>query len=244
MNTVRLKLRSFTFLFVKSRARPADAHPPLARWDSRTVFQFCRTMATNFNNNNTNNSNDNNPETRQQLDPRKARQKEPLRRLKIRENRNKRGFDDHGPSTVYLQVVGAGSRDNAASLYVFSEFNRYRLHTWAVSCKPALTLDTPFTSLSYKLRGTLEILVLKMCISILYLYSTTFQMGILYFLLSYIYLTAVVTLQIKSFTYKSYDELIKCEVLQKIKPANSVKLRVLSNYKIQQVTITGDVIWH
>uniref|UniRef100_A0A4W6FJ99 Zinc phosphodiesterase ELAC protein 2 n=1 Tax=Lates calcarifer TaxID=8187 RepID=A0A4W6FJ99_LATCA len=112
MNTVRLKLRSFTFLFVKSRARPADAHPPLARWDSRTVFQFCRTM------------------TRQQLDPRKARQKEPLRRLKIRENRNKRGFDDHGPSTVYLQVVGAGSRDNAASLYVFSEFNRYRLHTW------------------------------------------------------------------------------------------------------------------
>uniref|UniRef100_A0A4W6E6A3 Zinc phosphodiesterase ELAC protein 2 n=1 Tax=Lates calcarifer TaxID=8187 RepID=A0A4W6E6A3_LATCA len=42
----------------------------------------------------------------------KARQKEPLRRLKIKENRNKRGFDDHGPSTVYLQVVGAGSRDN------------------------------------------------------------------------------------------------------------------------------------
>uniref|UniRef100_A0A4W6FJ50 Zinc phosphodiesterase ELAC protein 2 n=1 Tax=Lates calcarifer TaxID=8187 RepID=A0A4W6FJ50_LATCA len=60
----------------------------------------------------------------------KPLQKEPLRRLKIRENRNKRGFDDHGPSTVYLQVVGAGSRDNAASLYVFSEFNRYRLHTW------------------------------------------------------------------------------------------------------------------
>uniref|UniRef100_A0A8C9XL61 Zinc phosphodiesterase ELAC protein 2 n=1 Tax=Sander lucioperca TaxID=283035 RepID=A0A8C9XL61_SANLU len=50
--------------------------------------------------------------------------KEPLRRVKTKENRNKRG-DVHGPSTVYLQVVGAGSRDNAASLYVFSEYNRY-----------------------------------------------------------------------------------------------------------------------
>uniref|UniRef100_A0A3B4FYH7 Zinc phosphodiesterase ELAC protein 2 n=1 Tax=Pundamilia nyererei TaxID=303518 RepID=A0A3B4FYH7_9CICH len=49
--------------------------------------------------------------------------KEPLRRVKTKENRSKR--DVHGPSTVYLQVVGAGSRDNAASVYVFSEFNRY-----------------------------------------------------------------------------------------------------------------------
>uniref|UniRef100_A0A7N6FLR1 Zinc phosphodiesterase ELAC protein 2 n=1 Tax=Anabas testudineus TaxID=64144 RepID=A0A7N6FLR1_ANATE len=62
------------------------------------VFQFLRTM--------------------------KAKHKEPLRRMKTKENRNKRG-DLHGPSTVYLQVVGAGSRDNAASLYVFSEYNRY-----------------------------------------------------------------------------------------------------------------------
>uniref|UniRef100_A0AAX7UXF1 Zinc phosphodiesterase ELAC protein 2 n=1 Tax=Astatotilapia calliptera TaxID=8154 RepID=A0AAX7UXF1_ASTCA len=54
----------------------------------------------------------------------KAKQKEPLRRVKTKENRSKRG-DVHGPSTVYLQVVGAGSRDNAASVYVFSEFNRY-----------------------------------------------------------------------------------------------------------------------
>uniref|UniRef100_A0AAX7UG38 Zinc phosphodiesterase ELAC protein 2 n=1 Tax=Astatotilapia calliptera TaxID=8154 RepID=A0AAX7UG38_ASTCA len=53
-----------------------------------------------------------------------ASQKEPLRRVKTKENRSKRG-DVHGPSTVYLQVVGAGSRDNAASVYVFSEFNRY-----------------------------------------------------------------------------------------------------------------------
>uniref|UniRef100_A0A672Z489 Zinc phosphodiesterase ELAC protein 2 n=1 Tax=Sphaeramia orbicularis TaxID=375764 RepID=A0A672Z489_9TELE len=50
--------------------------------------------------------------------------KEPLRRLKTKESRSKRG-DTHGPSTVYVQVVGAGSRDNAASLYVFSEYNRY-----------------------------------------------------------------------------------------------------------------------
>uniref|UniRef100_A0A3P8TN26 Zinc phosphodiesterase ELAC protein 2 n=1 Tax=Amphiprion percula TaxID=161767 RepID=A0A3P8TN26_AMPPE len=56
--------------------------------------------------------------------PRKAKHKEPLRRVKTKESRGKRG-DSHGPSTVYLQVVGAGSRDNAASLYVFSEFNRY-----------------------------------------------------------------------------------------------------------------------
>uniref|UniRef100_A0AAQ5YWZ1 Zinc phosphodiesterase ELAC protein 2 n=1 Tax=Amphiprion ocellaris TaxID=80972 RepID=A0AAQ5YWZ1_AMPOC len=55
---------------------------------------------------------------------RKSAHKEPLRRVKTKESRGKRG-DSHGPSTVYLQVVGAGSRDNAASLYVFSEFNRY-----------------------------------------------------------------------------------------------------------------------
>ncbi|XP_039980072.1 zinc phosphodiesterase ELAC protein 2 isoform X2 [Xiphias gladius] len=87
-------------------------------------------MATS-NNNNSNNGGDNrtkndnnNPGTRQPLGQKKAKQKDPLRRLKTRENRGKRG-DVHGPSTVYLQVVGAGSRDNPASLYVFSEYNRY-----------------------------------------------------------------------------------------------------------------------
>uniref|UniRef100_A0A8C7CNA2 Zinc phosphodiesterase ELAC protein 2 n=1 Tax=Oncorhynchus kisutch TaxID=8019 RepID=A0A8C7CNA2_ONCKI len=50
--------------------------------------------------------------------------KETLRHVKSREQR-KRGVDVHGPATVYAQVVGAGSRDNGASLYVFSEFNRY-----------------------------------------------------------------------------------------------------------------------
>ncbi|XP_044037229.1 zinc phosphodiesterase ELAC protein 2 isoform X2 [Siniperca chuatsi] len=115
MNTVHLKLLSFTFLLVKGRARSAGP-PAVARCDfrfHRTVFQFFRTMATNTN-----------TETRQPLGLKKAKQKEPLRRVKTKENRSKRG-DVHGPSTVYLQVVGAGSRDNAASLYVFSEYNRY-----------------------------------------------------------------------------------------------------------------------
>lgn len=118
MNTAPLKLRYLT-LFVKGRA-PAAAPPTLARRGSASppsVFQFLRTMATDNNNDNINLS------TRQPWGPKKAKQKEPLRRIKAKENRGKRG-DVHGPSTVYLQVVGAGSRDNAASLYVFSEYNR------------------------------------------------------------------------------------------------------------------------
>ncbi|XP_037333350.2 zinc phosphodiesterase ELAC protein 2 isoform X2 [Pungitius pungitius] len=63
------------------------------------------------------------PETRQP-GPKKAKQKEPLRRVKTKEDRVRRG-EGHGPSTAYVQVVGAGSRDNSASLYVFSEYNRY-----------------------------------------------------------------------------------------------------------------------
>ncbi|MEQ2202270.1 hypothetical protein XENOCAPTIV_004192, partial [Xenoophorus captivus] len=55
--------------------------------------------------------------------PAKRPQKPTLRRVKTKESRSKRG-DVHGPSTVYVQVVGAGSRDSPASLYVFSEFNR------------------------------------------------------------------------------------------------------------------------
>ncbi|XP_054463315.1 zinc phosphodiesterase ELAC protein 2 [Anoplopoma fimbria] len=117
MNTVRLKLRSFTLLLIQGRALSAappavtSCHSPLRR----TVFQCLRTMAT---------FNTNTPETRQPLGPKKAKQKEPLRRVKTKENRGRRG-EVHGPSTVYLQVVGAGSRDNSASLYVFSEYNRY-----------------------------------------------------------------------------------------------------------------------
>ncbi|KAL0198803.1 hypothetical protein M9458_007343, partial [Cirrhinus mrigala] len=47
--------------------------------------------------------------------------KDTLRHVKMKENR--RQGELHGPSTVYVQVVGAGSRDNGASLYVFSEYN-------------------------------------------------------------------------------------------------------------------------
>ncbi|KAM3598983.1 uncharacterized protein V6R79_025129 [Siganus canaliculatus] len=63
-----------------------------------------------------------NSESKQTLSWKK--QKPPLRRVKTKESRNKR-VDTHGPSTVYVQVIGAGSRDNTPSLYVFSEYNRY-----------------------------------------------------------------------------------------------------------------------
>uniref|UniRef100_A0AAQ6A2T2 Zinc phosphodiesterase ELAC protein 2 n=1 Tax=Amphiprion ocellaris TaxID=80972 RepID=A0AAQ6A2T2_AMPOC len=115
MNTVPVRLCCSALLLVKDSLLSASPRSVALR-DSRfnwTVFQFFRTMATN-NNNNSNNF----------PGPRKAKHKEPLRRVKTKESRGKRG-DSHGPSTVYLQVVGAGSRDNAASLYVFSEFNRY-----------------------------------------------------------------------------------------------------------------------
>nr|XP_020460593.1 zinc phosphodiesterase ELAC protein 2 [Monopterus albus] len=113
MNTVRRKLGAFTLLFAKGRGLSA-AHPTFAHWDSgfhRNIFQYLRTMATI--------ANVNTP-----LGPKKAKQKEPLRRVKFKENRSKQG-NAHSPSTVYLQVVGAGSRDNTPSLYVFSEYNRY-----------------------------------------------------------------------------------------------------------------------
>ncbi|XP_059417598.1 zinc phosphodiesterase ELAC protein 2-like isoform X2 [Carassius carassius] len=49
--------------------------------------------------------------------------RDPLRHVKLKESR--RQGELHGPSTVYVQALGAGSRDNGASLYVFSEYNRY-----------------------------------------------------------------------------------------------------------------------
>lgn len=75
----------------------------------RTGFQGLGTMETRS------------PEARGP--PRRLQHKEPLRRLKGRESRSKRA-ELTGPATVYLQVLGAGSRDNPASVYVFSEFNR------------------------------------------------------------------------------------------------------------------------
>ncbi|MEE6523878.1 hypothetical protein FKM82_022983, partial [Ascaphus truei] len=50
--------------------------------------------------------------------------KDTLRHIKNREKRW-RGAEQHGPATVYLQVVGAGGRDAGGSVYMFSEFNRY-----------------------------------------------------------------------------------------------------------------------
>lgn len=61
---------------------------------------------------------------RQPPGPRKAKRKDPLRSVKTKENRSQR-TELHGPTTVYVQVVGAGSRDSPPALYVFSDFNRY-----------------------------------------------------------------------------------------------------------------------
>lgn len=97
-----LKLLTLPFTAVLSAAR---CHCP----PQRTVFQLFRSMASTS------------PESWQP--PRKVKKKEPLRLIKSKESRSKRS-DLNGPATVYLQVLGAGSRDNPASIYVFSEFNR------------------------------------------------------------------------------------------------------------------------
>ncbi|XP_054616640.1 zinc phosphodiesterase ELAC protein 2 isoform X3 [Dunckerocampus dactyliophorus] len=97
----------------KVKSLLSAALPLLARRECprhRAVFQLCRSLAA----------------TSVVVDKmdKAAKHGKPLRRLKAKESRSRRG-DLHGPSTVYVQVVGAGSRDNAASLYVFSEYNRY-----------------------------------------------------------------------------------------------------------------------
>ncbi|XP_062294572.1 zinc phosphodiesterase ELAC protein 2 [Scomber scombrus] len=113
VESMHVTLRSIASLIVRGRAL-SSAHCVAS------PLHFCRSMMAS--------SSDSRQQQQQQQQDgcqRKAKkQKEPLRRMKTKENRNKRG-DNHGPSTVYLQVVGAGSRDNAASLYVFSEYNRY-----------------------------------------------------------------------------------------------------------------------
>lgn len=75
----------------------------------RTVFQWFRAMATSS--------------PGSWPPQRRLKAKEPLRRVKARESRGQRA-SLNGPFNVYLQVLGAGSRDNPASIYVFSEFNR------------------------------------------------------------------------------------------------------------------------
>lgn len=110
---IHVSLRSFAVLFSKGTSVPARL-PAVARRDF-PVFQLYRTMAA---------SSSNTEAKQHPLAPKKKKQKEPLRRVKTKEKRG----DVHGPSTVYVQVVGAGSRDSAASVYVFSEYNRYRKH--------------------------------------------------------------------------------------------------------------------
>ncbi|XP_020496658.2 zinc phosphodiesterase ELAC protein 2 [Labrus bergylta] len=116
MNTVHSQLRCFTLLAVKGRAPRVARCEFYFHW---TGFQFFRTMAS------TPSDNTNNLEEKQPSGQRKKKPKEPLRRVKTKESRAARRGELHGPATAYVQVVGAGSRDNAASLYVFSEYNRY-----------------------------------------------------------------------------------------------------------------------
>lgn len=114
MNTVHVKLRLLTQAFLRGGSSPSTSHHHHLHRLPRTLSQLLiRTMA----------STSREQECKQPPGPRKGRHKEPLRRVKNKESREKRR-DQNGPATVYLQVVGAGSRDNPASLYVFSEFNR------------------------------------------------------------------------------------------------------------------------
>ncbi|XP_056143277.1 zinc phosphodiesterase ELAC protein 2 isoform X2 [Lampris incognitus] len=105
MNTVNLTLKSLTLFVVR---RPSAARPgAVSRSDAGfhgAVFQLLRTMAT--------------------MSAGSSKQRDALRRVKSKEGRGKR-TGEHGPTNVYVQVVGAGARDNGPSLYVFSEFNRY-----------------------------------------------------------------------------------------------------------------------
>ncbi|KAJ0001567.1 hypothetical protein NQD34_006587 [Periophthalmus magnuspinnatus] len=119
MSPLYSSFKSVALLFSKGKSLFPTA-PVVSRRISlfpRNVFQFIRKMATNSCNVNNNSNTEGKPQ-------KKAKLKEPLRRTKTKENRQKRG-DVHSPSTVYVQVVGAGTRDSPASLYVFSEFNRY-----------------------------------------------------------------------------------------------------------------------
>ncbi|KAI1884252.1 hypothetical protein AGOR_G00224530 [Albula goreensis] len=77
----------------------------------RTAVHRLRNMASNA-------SSNQKPDMKRSKPP-----KETLRHVKTREQRKNVGL--HGPANVYVQVLGAGSRDNGPSLYVFSEYNRY-----------------------------------------------------------------------------------------------------------------------
>ncbi|KAJ7989460.1 hypothetical protein DPEC_G00304780 [Dallia pectoralis] len=113
MNKVYLPCKSIAFLIVRhtftGRIQKLSC---IERRYTQTTIQFPRTMSTNT-------TDRQNPGLKKFKAP-----KETLRHVKSREQR-KRAVEVHGPAIVYAQVVGAGTRDNGPSLYVFSEFNRY-----------------------------------------------------------------------------------------------------------------------
>lgn len=168
MNTVHVRLRFWTSLLVHGRSLSglsACAPDPFngprgCNRLLRTVSHLFRTMATHAGNDV--------PE-QQPPGPRKAKQKEPLRRVKAKESRSKRR-EQHGPTTVYLQVVGAGSRDSPAAVYVFSEFNRYLFNCGEGTQRlmqehklKAARLDNIFlTQLSWKNVGGLSGMILTL----------------------------------------------------------------------------------
>ncbi|XP_073516349.1 zinc phosphodiesterase ELAC protein 2 [Phyllobates terribilis] len=63
------------------------------------------------------------PEARAYSGRKSKAPKEPLRHIKNRAKQE--AGDRHGPAVVYVQVVAAGSRDAGASVYLFSDHNRY-----------------------------------------------------------------------------------------------------------------------
>ncbi|KAL0993355.1 hypothetical protein UPYG_G00106540 [Umbra pygmaea] len=112
MNKVCLACKPIEWLFVRNISTRLRNIACRQHRFTRAIFQLMRTMSTEGT-------------EKHNLGSKKPRPpKETLRHVKTREQR-KRGVDVHGPATVYAQVVGAGSRDNGPSLYVFSEFNRY-----------------------------------------------------------------------------------------------------------------------
>lgn len=94
--------------------------------------------------------------------------KDTLRHFRAKENRKR--TEVPGPSTVYVQVVGAGSRDNDASLYVFSEYNRYLFNCGEGTQRlmqehklKAARLDTIFiTQMNWKNIGGLSGMILTL----------------------------------------------------------------------------------
>ncbi|XP_062342168.1 zinc phosphodiesterase ELAC protein 2 [Osmerus eperlanus] len=111
MNTVSFGLKFSTLLLERCTF---TGLPLITAYSNRrfhqTVLLHQRTMSTNA-------------PGQHQMSHKKSKPKDTLRHVRTREQRKR--SDTLGPTTVYVQVVGAGSRDNGASIYVFSDLNRY-----------------------------------------------------------------------------------------------------------------------